>query len=153
MAIPQSAALDRFLGRLNGARRERKDFKAPCPAHHDQNPSLFVREANGRILVKCFAGCSTKDVCKAIGIEMADLFSDNRSAKHIVTEYPYTDEQGKLLYQKVRYDPKNFRLRKPNGRGRWSWGLGDVHRVLYRLPKVLAAKEILIVECEKDADK
>ena len=141
-----------FLQRLHGVRRERNGFKALCPAHPDRNPSLSVREEDGRILVKCFAGCSTKDVCNALGIEMADLFSDDHSTKRIVAEYSYTDEHGKLLYQNIRYDPKDFRLRRPNGKGGWTWNLGDVHRVLYRLPAVLAASDVLIVEGEKDAD-
>ena len=152
MDRPQSGELNKFLARLNGVRRSGKGFKALCPAHPDRNPSLSVRETNGRILVKCFAGCSTKDVCEALGIEMDDLVSEDRSAKHIAAKYPYTDEHGKLLYQKVRFDPKEFQLRRPNGRGRWSFSLGDVRRVLYRLPEVLAAQEILIVEGEKDAD-
>jgi Protein of unknown function (DUF3631) len=152
MERSQSAALNRFLGYLNGVRREGEGFKARCPAHEDRNPSLSVREASGRILVKCFAGCTTRDVCKVLGIKMANLFSDNRSAKRIVAEYSYTDEQGKLLCQKVRFDPKDFQLRRPNSKGGWVRNLGGVRRVLYRLPEVLAAEEILIVEGEKDAD-
>ena len=35
---------------------------ACCPAHDDRNPSLSVSEINGKILVKCFAGCSQDSV-------------------------------------------------------------------------------------------
>lgn len=152
MERPDSVVLDGFLGRLTGVRRAAKGFMALCPAHPDKNPSLSICEAGRRILLKCFAGCSTRDVCKALGIGMANLFSDNRSTKRIVAKYSYTDEQGKLLYQNVRYDPKDFRLRRPNGKGGWIWNLGDVHRVLYRLPEAIEAKEVLVVEGEKDAD-
>jgi hypothetical protein len=72
--------------------------------------------------------------------------------RRILAEYPYTDESGKLLYQNVRYEPKDFRQRCPDGNGGWTWKLGDVRRVLYRLPEVLAATDILFVEGEKDAD-
>jgi hypothetical protein len=152
MDKPRSRALDSLLQLLKGVRSNASGFKAKCPAHLDRNPSLSVRETNGRILVKCFAGCATNDVCTALGIEVADLFSDDRPRKRIVAEYSYGDEHGKLLYQNIRYDPKDFRLRRPNGKGGWTWTLGDVRRVLYRLPEVLGAEEVLIVEGEKDAD-
>ncbi|HXN71357.1 MAG TPA: DUF3631 domain-containing protein [Candidatus Acidoferrales bacterium] len=84
--------------------------------------------------------------------EIGDLFLDGRSRKRIVAEYSYTDEHGATLYQNVRFEPKDFRQRRPNGSGGWTWKLGNVRRVLYRLPEVLAAKEVLLVEGEKDAD-
>ncbi len=70
----------------------------------------------------------------------------------IVATYPYTDESGKLLYQVVRFDPKNFRQRVPNGNG-WAYSLNGTRRVLYRLPELLASVSIVwLVEGEKDAD-
>jgi hypothetical protein len=53
---------------------------ACCPAHEDRSPSLAIKEADGTILLHCFAGCPTEDVCGAVGIEMTDLFppSDKR---------------------------------------------------------------------------
>ena len=33
--------------------------------------------------------------------------------------YDYTDEAGNLLFQSVRYDPKDFKQRKPDGNGGW----------------------------------
>ena len=57
---------------------------ACCPGHDDRSPSLTVREKDdGRILIHCFAGCSTNDLLGAIGLEMQDLFPsspDNRPA-------------------------------------------------------------------------
>ena len=74
--------------------------------------------------------------------------------------YDYTDEGGTVLFQTARYnlpdDRKTFRQRRPDGRGDWEWGLGDVRRVLYRLPAVIEAikrkETIYIVEGEKDAE-
>ena len=68
----------------------------------------------------------------------------------IVETYRYTDEQGELLYEVLRLQPKSFRQRRPDGNGDWTWSLGDVRRVLYRLPQVIAAKAIYVVEGEKD---
>ena len=53
-------------------------------------------------------------------------------------EYPYTDEGGKLLYQVIRLEPKDFRQRRPDGNGGWIWSLGGIRRVLYRLPQLRA---------------
>lgn len=37
-----------------------------CPAHNDQTPSLSVRVGRTALLFKCFAGCETIDVMRAI---------------------------------------------------------------------------------------
>ena len=73
----------------------------------------------------------------------------------IVATYDYKDANGKLLFQVVRFEPKTFRQRRPNGSGGWSWKLDNVERVLYRLPELLAALPTTIVyvaEGEKDVD-
>jgi hypothetical protein len=70
----------------------------------------------------------------------------------IAKTYDYTDEAGKLLFQCVRYLPKNFSQRRPDGNGGWIWNLEGVKRVLYRLPEVIKAQTVTIVEGEKDAD-
>jgi len=57
-----------------------------------------------------------------------------------------------LLYQVVRMNPKDFRQRRPNGNGGWIWNLKGIDPVLYQLPALMVAQEILIVEGEKDAD-
>ena len=73
-----------------------------------------------------------------------------------VARYDYVDETGDLLLQVVRYDPKEFRQRRPDGAGGWVWGVKDVRPVPYRLPELLEAlaseHPIFIVEGEKDAD-
>ena len=92
---------------------------------------------------------------------MADLFDPSgqqaKQKPQIVATYDYTDEQGVLLFQVVRFEPKDFRQRRPDGNGDWGWKLGDVRRVPYRLPELLEGlgKEATayIVEGEKDADR
>ena len=68
----------------------------------------------------------------------------------VVETYPYVDERGELLYEVLRLDPKSFRQRRPDGDGGWIWSLADVRRVLYRLPQVLTADTVYVVEGEKD---
>ena len=74
----------------------------------------------------------------------------------IAATYDYRDETGALLYQAVRLDPKNFRQRRPDGNGGWVWKLGNVRRLPYRLPDLIAAparQPIYIPEGEKDVEK
>ena len=70
----------------------------------------------------------------------------------IVQKYDYIAESGDLAYQVVRYMPKTFRQRRPDGAGGWLWNLDDVRLVPYRLPDLRAATDVVIVEGEKDAD-
>jgi len=42
------------------------EFLACCPAHDDRNPSFSVTDSNGKILVKCWAGCSQESVIGAL---------------------------------------------------------------------------------------
>lgn len=52
-------------------------WKFCCPAHEDRNPSLSVSEGkDGRVLLKCFAGCSTVSVLAALGLTECDLFPE-----------------------------------------------------------------------------
>ena len=82
--------------------------------------------------------------------------SNNTENKKIVATYDYTDEEGQLLYQSVRFEPKSFQQRRPNGSGAWIWDLKNTRRVLYHLSKVLQwldeKQTIHIPEGEKDAD-
>jgi len=133
-----------------------------CPAHEDHAPSLSIgnrRDGDG-VVIKCHAGCSTEAVLAALGMTEAELFDETRTTSQdarpqAVAVYDYTDQNGVLLYQKVRYEPKTFRQRRPDGNG-WSWSLGDTRRVLYRLPEVVAAIAagdlVFVCEGEKDAN-
>jgi putative DNA primase/helicase len=161
--------LDQFLQHLAAhtgreAHRSGGQYEAICPAHEDRKASLSITEGDdGRILLKCFAGCEAESIVTALGLSMADLFPDRdfRSgpsfADRIVTAYDYRDESGNLLYQTVRLrDPKDFRQRRPDGQGGWVWNLDHTRRVLYRLPELLSADPaawVLLPEGEKDVDR
>ena len=76
--------------------------------------------------------------------------------KRIIMTYDYKDESSQLLYQVVRYAPKDFRQRRPDDQGGWIWNLQGVRRVLYRLQELLQANPadcVFIVEGEKDVDR
>jgi hypothetical protein len=63
----------------------------------------------------------------------------------IVATYDYLDEKGRLLHQTVRYSPKNFKQRRPDGSGGWIWSLDGTPRVLYRLPELLCSSALLVI--------
>jgi hypothetical protein len=74
-------ALRRVLETLQRAgsclRRTGAGWQARCPAHDDRNPSLSVTEGrDGRVLLKCRAGCETPAVLAALGLQWSDLFPD-----------------------------------------------------------------------------
>ena len=75
------------------------------------------------------------------------------------THYSYTDANGQVLYQAIRYyrdGEKKFYQRRSDGQGGWLKDMQGVQRVLYRLPEVIqavaAGKCVYIVEGEKDVE-
>src|SRR5262245_22941529 len=57
-------------------------FTCLCPAHDDrQRPSLSVGEGeDGKVLFRCFAGCTFDAIAEAFGVRPAQLFPDPGSA-------------------------------------------------------------------------
>jgi hypothetical protein len=49
-----------------GGRKAGSGWTALCPAHCDRSPSLSLRDANGKVLVHCHAGCNQKNVIAAL---------------------------------------------------------------------------------------
>ena len=149
--------------RAASPRKTGDGWSAHCPGHEDRNASLSVSAGqDGRTLLHCHAGCAVETILGAIELKKADLFppkaTNGKPARKpaIVATYDYTDEAGTLLFQAVRFEPKNFRQRRPDPQNsaKWLWNLNGVRRVLYQLPDVLAAlkagRTIFVVEGEKD---
>jgi predicted P-loop ATPase len=134
---------------------------AKCPAHDDKNPSLSVSEGeDGLTLWHCHAGCSQEDVRRALE-ERGHLETERpksgtkKASSVIIAAYDYRGSTGDLLFQVVRYKPKQFRQRRPDGHDGWTWNLKSVERVPYRLPELLNSSDqpIFIAEGEKDVEK
>jgi len=73
-----------ILSRLKCVRRTAKGWMARCPAHQDRSPSLSAREAEGRILLHCFAGCRVEAICSAIEVRLSDLFTERGERRKAV---------------------------------------------------------------------
>ncbi len=68
--------INEILSRLEGVRSTGNGrFMAKCPGHEDHTPSLSLSQDNGRVLLHCFAGCTTEKIVSAIGLNTSDLFT------------------------------------------------------------------------------
>lgn len=156
--------LDTEIKKENGSQ-----YKAICPDHEDKNASLSINRKTGQF--NCFGckvsgdifafyalknGLSTKSDFPKILKGIANDFGIENNLQHKngkpETTYDYTDEKGKLIHQTVRFNPRGFSQRRPDGNGGWTWSLKGINPVIYNLPKVSKASEVVIVEGEKDAD-
>jgi 5S rRNA maturation endonuclease (ribonuclease M5) len=138
-----------------------------CPFHQDKKPSLSIDLSKG--VWNCFTGCgkgglidfeqkfngglSRTDALAAIhetlGLEFTGSLDQDTEPEAI---YPYTDEHGKLLFQKMRFPGKRFSQRKIGENGEWVYNLGKVRKPLYNLQALITANQVIVTEGEKDAD-
>jgi hypothetical protein len=153
------------LPQLQGSGDEQR---GPCPLHKGSRDSFAINAQNG--LWTCHA-CARKgnliqlerelaesnfktalaEVLRLVG--RSETATDHGSRRFsIVAEYDYADEGGRILYQTIRFDPKSFKLRRPNGNGGWFWNLKDVRLVLYRLPELIKRESDTVFICEGEKD-
>jgi hypothetical protein len=93
--------------------------------HDDQRPSLSFLDGAGFVRIRCYAGagCPFPDILAALTRITGRTFTtsdlrhdtgrngrDSRGPadRRIVAVYPYHDEAGTLLFETVRYAPKDF---------------------------------------------
>lgn len=135
-------------------------YIAYCPVHEaDHNghkPSLSIAPGDKQpVVMTCHAGCDFRDIEKALGLEKPAPVNGKRP---IVATYHYRDLQGNVVSEKVRYEPKDFRQRWPDGNGGYVWKKPTAAPVvLYRLPELRAAiaagEPVYVCEGEKDVDR
>ncbi len=133
--------IDRVLTRLKSVHNGSGpgQWSAQCPSHGDEHNSLSVAEdADGKVLVKCHAGCDLQKIVGALGLMVSDLFSAFSLAEYahakkltlesLVTwglrdsksggcvEIPYFDEErASVLATRYRFSltgPDRFRWKK-----------------------------------------
>ena len=135
-------------------------YTAYCPIHESDGsghkPSLNLKAGDTQaVVVRCHAGCDWKEILKALDITPAPSHNGKR---RIVATYSYRDLDGREAFQKIRYEPKDFLQRWPDGQGGWLWKRpGNAPHFLYRLPELRAAiseeRTVFICEGEKDTDR
>jgi DNA primase len=147
--------------------RRATEWRGTCPVHDGTDDNFAVNAETGQAC--CHSQCGrgwdilaleqvlTGADFKTARAEVFHLIGRGNSSKEsrpkrrIVSAYDYTDERGNLLYQVVRYQPKDFKQRRPDGKGGWTWKKHP-HQVLYRLREVLEAPIVFVVEGERDAE-
>lgn len=147
---------------FNGDWRGNQGF-IPTPGHSAKDRGTTVRDTDdGDVVFNSFNGGdwrTLKDECRAKGLLPARE-RDSTPQWRVAGIYEFCGEDGTVLYRTKRMEhprqPKRFEAERPNGRGGWTAKLGDVPRVLYRLPEIIAADSavpVLLVEGERKADK
>jgi hypothetical protein len=78
----------------------RDDWQAVCPAHEDRSPSLQITQgSDGRVLLRCWAGCKTREILTALKLDWGHLFPDGK---------PYRDGSGRVPALAPRKRPPPF---------------------------------------------
>lgn len=115
--------LNDVLQRLEGVRGRGGKYMARCPNHGDSTPSLSVSlGSDGKILLKCFAGCSTEDIVRSMGLEMKDLFADANEVFPSYGEpkaYQSASKEAEYLYAGGKL--KKVKFRKADGSKFCTW--------------------------------
>jgi uncharacterized protein DUF3631 len=71
---------ERVLTRLRNARRSGSGSIAKCPAHDDRQASLSIGEGrDGRVLLRCHAGCSFEEIMAALDLPLSAAFPERDS--------------------------------------------------------------------------
>lgn len=153
-----------YRARVPGLRKAQGAVRGPCPVHGGKDLNFSLDPETGRSF--CHSQCNRGfDVfrlemelaacdfvaAKAAVYEIIGREKDNWQDRDVEAAYDYHDATGSVSYQVVRKVGKKFMQRRPDGRGGWNWGLGKVTPLPFRLPGLLKASVVAVVEGEKDA--
>src|SRR5206468_3692915 len=171
LQIAKAAGLEQ--GKTSG-----REILFHCSRHPDKHPSLSINpEKNKWFCGPCGKGGGAWQLAAFLSGHnpfekrkisawlhehgVLDWEGEDKRAPGIeAAVYSYRDENGKELFQVVRYEPKTFRQRRPDGKGGYTWKLDGVRRVLYRLPELISElkekppgeRSVYVAEGEKDVD-
>ena len=164
---------------LGNAKKVNGNWLASCPvAGHgrgngDKNPSLSIKEDNGKLLFHCHGGCDQHSVFDAVRernllpalqrqeYSLALIKGELMTMPTLEQEWEYKDEAGETLFVKRRFKTntekgKTYSLHKVDAAGNRKGSMTGARIVPYRLPELINAREagraIYLVEGEKAAD-
>lgn len=169
--------LDRALREVVGATRvtgKGAAFHCLKPDHSDRKASGWFSRSN--LTAKCF-GCGWKgdlfallalawnatreeayrslkemDVNPIVASKRPSAPTEPKPKSRRVREHYYGDENGKVCWRKLRWEPKSFSWEHQVGKNRWEPGAGEHKPPIYNLPSVLKSEFIVLCEGEHDAD-
>lgn len=141
--------------RADGLRRR----SVRCPGHDDRRPSLSVQLDGDRLLLKCHAGCSHRQVLEAVGLSEADLFHPEtrradrvgRADPDVEATYRFCTPGGEFIGSKIRRRGKRFAWVDRWGHPGMPEGV-SLYQVERLAPAIEAGEDVWLVAGEKDAD-
>ncbi len=106
------SAVTKLLTKFATVKKTSSGWSARCPAHEDGQASLSIAEGDdGRVLLKCHAGCDYKKIVSALGLEERELFNadatpttatkKSTSSKSTTKAYATADEAQKFYERKL----------------------------------------------------
>jgi putative DNA primase/helicase len=147
------------------------EIRFRCPRHTDNEPSLRVDTGkncwfcnpcnsggNAWSLAAWCADLSPEDKpsvaawLKERGLLNGNGHHEAAGERRMIATYDYRNAAGELSYQVVRFEPKDFRQRRPDGNGKWNWSTKGLKRLPYHLPELAEAEYVFVVEGEKDVE-
>src|SRR5215475_4264836 len=93
-----------LLAKIGKHKKSGGGYQFRCPAHEDKAASGSLKVYQDGVGLKCFAGCTTDEICAALGIQKSDLFASGGGLRRsrILRSYSYFDDDGHLLCQHHR---------------------------------------------------
>ena len=95
-AVPLDGISERLKGVVQGSETQDEDgtwtrqFNALCPAHNDHSRSLSLSETTeGNAVMCCHAGCSAKQILRAIDLKLIHLYSKGSDRKYVPKPNPW----------------------------------------------------------------
>ncbi len=139
-------------------------FSADCPSCRNGKKNHFYFNAEGVYNCHCcgikgnastylekFKNIIDKTKRKNL-LQGYGLYSNGNGRKRIVETYSFRSLDGTILHQEVKYDPKGFLQRRPDGNGDFIWNIDGIETVLYHLKEVVESETVIIAEGPKDCD-
>jgi hypothetical protein len=135
--------IDRVRAAFPGAKRQASGwYAACCPVHEDEHESFGFRETeDGKVHIRCQAGCDWRAILGAVGLRPQDLYPDGgngptrsgngaparpvpasrptpaaakqKARGRLVEVYDYRRLDGSVAHQTLRWEPKGFSQRQP----------------------------------------
>jgi len=163
---------EKLVSALN-ATQKGKEWQCKCPAHDDEHPSFYLSKdsKSGKILFKCFAGCSQEAILSAL--RDRDLWpkAPTKSARPYGVPDTYESAQFTQCWKYLDYESqrvcgltakyvaadgtskKIIPFFRKTPAGRWKPGhISATNRPLYNACYASRANTIFVVEGEKCAD-
>ncbi|MFZ9068409.1 MAG: CHC2 zinc finger domain-containing protein [bacterium] len=99
--------LEKILDHLQKTKKIGNQWIACCPVHNDRQPSMYLKEDEGKVLIFCHAcGAKGPDVVRALNLPVSLLFSDEYQgpgrAERLLTETKIEDDFMLALMEKAR---------------------------------------------------